>query len=319
MTTNSRDDFTDKVRRTIAERAAYICSNPICRRPTIGPHSEPDKSLKTGIACHVHAAAAGGPRFDENQTPEQRRSIENAIWLCAICSGIVDKDSPAYSAARLREWKLQHETWIRNGGIIPKLPEISLVTLAGRTVPDTVGTVAFHDEWDSKEHHFKLKNASDVEISMVDARIQIPEPIIGIVGASKPPGINAAWAPDRAQLVAVVTGGGSVTRTRPPMPTNIYRLQIDRVPPNQQLEISFLTSIKPFKDHDLDLNGPPNREMDPMELSNFILGKFHFQYHGATVSRQFFAPINEMDRNLAISEVTEDLGDWKPRIVTLFF
>jgi hypothetical protein len=65
-----RDDFSKVTRRVLAERAAYICGNPDCRNNTIGPHSDPDRSLSTGIAAHICGAAEGGPRYDPNQTTE---------------------------------------------------------------------------------------------------------------------------------------------------------------------------------------------------------------------------------------------------------
>jgi hypothetical protein len=38
-------------------------------------------------------------------TPEQRRSIENGIWLCQTCAKLVDNDETRYPAPLLREWK----------------------------------------------------------------------------------------------------------------------------------------------------------------------------------------------------------------------
>jgi formylglycine-generating enzyme required for sulfatase activity len=44
----ARGDFTDKTARILAERVAHLCSNPDCRIPTIGPHSDETKLLKIG-------------------------------------------------------------------------------------------------------------------------------------------------------------------------------------------------------------------------------------------------------------------------------
>lgn len=107
-----RDEFLANVRTTVAARAAYFCSNPSCRRLTAGPHSDPGKALTTGHAAHIHAAAPGGPRFDPNQTKEQRRAISNAIWLCRECGDIADKDASKYSANELRRWRADHEELI---------------------------------------------------------------------------------------------------------------------------------------------------------------------------------------------------------------
>lgn len=106
----NRDDFPIKVRQILAERVAHACSNPECQRPTVGPHSSPDKALKIGRAAHIKAASPGGPRYDPQQTAKERTSIENGIWLCADCADIIDKDTDAYPVSRLLSWKKISET-----------------------------------------------------------------------------------------------------------------------------------------------------------------------------------------------------------------
>lgn len=107
-----RDDFTVRTKKTLALRAAHFCSKPSCRKLTAAPHSDPEKSLTTGHAAHIHAAAPGGPRYDPNQTPAERKAIANGIWLCRECGDDVDKDEVTYPADKLRSWKSAHETLI---------------------------------------------------------------------------------------------------------------------------------------------------------------------------------------------------------------
>jgi hypothetical protein len=110
----NRDEFLAKTKETLAKRAHYICSQPNCLSMTIGPHSNPDKSLSTGIAAHIHAAAKGGPRYNPNQSSTERKSIKNALWLCHSCSDEIDKDEKQYPANLLFEWKRLHEKLIKN-------------------------------------------------------------------------------------------------------------------------------------------------------------------------------------------------------------
>jgi len=42
-------------------------------------------------------------------TPDRRKDIENAIWLCAPCSIMIDKDVKKYSIALLNSWKSEAE------------------------------------------------------------------------------------------------------------------------------------------------------------------------------------------------------------------
>lgn len=110
-----QDDFKQDIKNKLAERAAYICSNPSCNRMTIGPdNSNLQKSTKAGIASHICAASPGGPRYDISQTPATRQNISNGIWLCGTCSILIDKNQGYdYPADHLRKWKADHEKLIK--------------------------------------------------------------------------------------------------------------------------------------------------------------------------------------------------------------
>lgn len=99
-----RDDFKQAEVTKLARQSGYICSNPSCRRATVGPDGE-GGSASIGVAAHITAAAAGGPRFDPTMTQEQRSSVENGIWLCQTCSRLIDADIPSHPADTLIEWK----------------------------------------------------------------------------------------------------------------------------------------------------------------------------------------------------------------------
>ncbi len=109
MAQTNRDDFTAAVRKLLAERAGYRCSNPDCRRGTIGPNSVPTKSASIGEASHIRAAAPGGPRYDANMTAEARTSAENGLWLCKNCARLIDVDPGRYPVKVLEDWKRQAE------------------------------------------------------------------------------------------------------------------------------------------------------------------------------------------------------------------
>ncbi|RTT41001.1 hypothetical protein DY958_25250 [Pseudomonas aeruginosa] len=114
-----RDNFSAATKTALARRAAHFCSNPYCLKLTVGPSSVPTKALTSGHAAHIHAAAKGGPRYKASQTPEERRSIENGIWLCRECGVIVDADDSGHTDDQLRKWKADHETMVsevRSGG-----------------------------------------------------------------------------------------------------------------------------------------------------------------------------------------------------------
>jgi hypothetical protein len=88
----NRDDFSKKTIDILAKRVGYLCSKPDCRRPTVGPHSNVERTTITGTAAHITAAAPGGARYNPNLTPQQRKHINNGIWLCIYHAVLVDKD-----------------------------------------------------------------------------------------------------------------------------------------------------------------------------------------------------------------------------------
>ena len=92
-----RDEFNEDVKRTVAERARYLCSRPSCRAFTSGPRMDSTKSLNVGVAAHITAASPGGPRYDAALTPEERRHVDNAIWLCQTCGKLVDNDEGRFT------------------------------------------------------------------------------------------------------------------------------------------------------------------------------------------------------------------------------
>jgi len=104
-----RDNFKVNTINALRTRVASRCSNPACRVPTTGPTKDNTKVNNIGTAAHITAASPGGPRYDKSLTFEQRRSIDNAIWLCTNCSKDIDNDTEAYSVELLKNWKKSAE------------------------------------------------------------------------------------------------------------------------------------------------------------------------------------------------------------------
>ncbi len=104
-----RDDFSKATKITLAQRVGYLCSNPDCQKSTSGPSSNNEKSLIIGIAAHITAASKNGPRYDPSLSRKQRKNINNGIWLCSNCAGLIDKDQNQYSKQLLLEWKTVSE------------------------------------------------------------------------------------------------------------------------------------------------------------------------------------------------------------------
>lgn len=118
-----RDDFRPTVKELLAKRVGHRCSNPECRQPTSGPQVDPAKTVNVGVAAHITAASADGPRFDSALQPEERKSADNGIWLCQKCGKLVDNDAARYPVEKLQHWKVLAEaTAVREleGGSRPR-------------------------------------------------------------------------------------------------------------------------------------------------------------------------------------------------------
>lgn len=100
-----RDDFNTNTKELLARRVGYRCSNPDCRKLTIGPHEEQDKHINIGVAAHITAASPGGQRYNHNLNSEERKSFSNGIWLCQTCAKLIDSDSTKFTVTLLETWK----------------------------------------------------------------------------------------------------------------------------------------------------------------------------------------------------------------------
>ena len=91
MPKTNRDDFNKDTVLRAAQRTAFRCS--FCRVPTIGPSRESNNAVSNiGVAAHICAAAPGGKRYDPNMTKQQRKSIDNCIWMCQVHAHLIDTD-----------------------------------------------------------------------------------------------------------------------------------------------------------------------------------------------------------------------------------
>lgn len=130
-----RDDFTERVRIILGSRVGFRCSKPECRVTTTGPAEDENSRNNIGVAAHITAAAAGGPRYDSELTFGERSSVNNGIWLCANCSTAIDRDALQFSVKILRVWKSLAEKRAREEfGVSPPaangdLPAVSLAHL----------------------------------------------------------------------------------------------------------------------------------------------------------------------------------------------
>lgn len=89
--------------RDLSIRSKNQCAFPGCSHPLLNA-----EGIYIAELCHIEAAEPGGQRFNPHQTDEERRSIDNLLFLCHRHHKETDDESE-YTVARLREIKRAHE------------------------------------------------------------------------------------------------------------------------------------------------------------------------------------------------------------------
>lgn len=107
-------DFTQQTKDLLAKKVGYCCSNPFCRRPTIGSDAIGNKAINIGEAAHITAAQPGGPRYDPTLTLKERKSEKNGIWLCRNHAAMIDRDETCFTVGMLKNWKRDAERKANN-------------------------------------------------------------------------------------------------------------------------------------------------------------------------------------------------------------
>lgn len=124
-TFSRRDNFSQRVITILYRRAGGKCCR--CAAPTFGPDSNPYKSVNIGQAAHIAAAAAGGPRYDPDMSPEQRSSATNGMWMCANCHDIIDRDVDEYPVKKLLGMKKEAEKRAKKEIGVSRALQVSLI------------------------------------------------------------------------------------------------------------------------------------------------------------------------------------------------
>jgi hypothetical protein len=87
------------------------CAFPDCPNPLI----EPSSGKVTARICHIKAQSEGGPRFDPDQTDDERHDFDNLILMCPIHHDVIDDDEETHTVEWLQDLKEKHEARYAGG------------------------------------------------------------------------------------------------------------------------------------------------------------------------------------------------------------
>lgn len=172
MNSHPRHDFLKSTITTLRENVAGLCSNPDCRVLTVASVSDKDKTLNLGVAAHICAAAPGGPRYNPDQTKDERRAYENGIWLCSTCSRLIDDDPASYPVALLNCWKKQTIEYVRSNVGKQMLPKEEIET---RAITETLNYVGGRDPASLFNKGAMAVKHFDKHLSQLDNRFQFKQ------------------------------------------------------------------------------------------------------------------------------------------------
>lgn len=112
------------------------CAFPKCSKAIVDSAT----GAITGHVCHIKGAKPGGPRYDPQQSDDERHGFTNLILRCVPHHSIIDSDEESYTVERLIRMKADHEASSENAG---ELPDDLAVLLSIAEVGVTGGSVIF--------------------------------------------------------------------------------------------------------------------------------------------------------------------------------
>ena len=91
-------------------RAAARCEFAGCNRP-LWKSTVTQEPLNTAQQAHIYSVSSDGPRGNAGVFPTELSSLANLMLLCHQCHRKIDAETDGghYTAALLRDMKLQHE------------------------------------------------------------------------------------------------------------------------------------------------------------------------------------------------------------------
>ncbi len=92
------------VLRNLSIRSKNKCAFPGCDHPILNLDGDYIAEL-----CHIEAAEPGGPRYNPQQSDEERRSYDNLLFLCHRHHKETD-DEALYPVTLMKKIKFEHES-----------------------------------------------------------------------------------------------------------------------------------------------------------------------------------------------------------------
>jgi len=137
--------YNDTTLKKLFSLSGNVCAFPNC----IAPIFDTDLGIVVGEICHIKGKSPNGPRYDSNQTDEERNSYENLMLMCGAHNKIIDdkKTRDRFPVELLMQYKADHEAKYQNSVVNDELTNrfVSELNVEGsiiRTFNQTGGQAA---------------------------------------------------------------------------------------------------------------------------------------------------------------------------------
>lgn len=159
--------ISNKTRKILWGRSGNRCA--ICKNEIVIDATVQDDESVVADECHIISSQTNGPRYDPSYPSEKLDSYENLILLCRTHHKMIDDQTSTFTAAILRQMKVNHEVWvtqkltenqrkhrpIRFRRVKQNIPDFLFRLTTGKEILDLImGAMAYafdHDELKSQE------------------------------------------------------------------------------------------------------------------------------------------------------------------------
>lgn len=100
----NRNNISTNTLRRLFAHSGNCCAFEGCHSPIF----EDDGTL-TGECCHIEAYSPNGPRYNEQQTNDERNGYDNLMLMCARHHKIIDSQPEKFTVDKLKTFKNIHE------------------------------------------------------------------------------------------------------------------------------------------------------------------------------------------------------------------
>lgn len=100
----SERSYKQSVLKAIFSKSGNVCAFPNCNEKLVY-----DDYKIMGEIAHIEAFSCDGPRYNPNQTNDERNDASNLICLCSNHHKIIDSYPEEYTVQKIKDMKRNHE------------------------------------------------------------------------------------------------------------------------------------------------------------------------------------------------------------------